>query len=71
MQRSSVCLSVCLSVSVRPIVRPPHASAAGLLLSGRQAGDIDRLLPGAQQQMRTMSRGKLNTDLFETNMPSL
>jgi len=35
---------VCLSV--RPIVRPPHAAAAGLLLSAPPAGDIDRLPRG-------------------------
>jgi len=49
--RPSVCLSVCPSVPsieyitslVRPIMRPPHADAAGLLL---RAEDIDRLLHG-------------------------
>jgi len=30
MKRSDVCPSVCLSV--RPIIRPPHVAAAGLLL---------------------------------------
>ena len=39
MQRSVVRLSVC------PTLRPPHAAAAGLLLSARRTGDIDRLLP--------------------------
>jgi len=44
--RASVCLSVC------PTIRPPHATAAGLLPSTRRTGDINRLLPGAQQQRR-------------------
>jgi len=35
--RASVCLSVCS-------IRPPHATAAGLLLWTRPAGDVDRLL---------------------------
>jgi len=35
---------------VRLYVRQPHAAAAGLLLSGRRAVDIDPLLPGAQNQ---------------------
>jgi len=48
--RKSVRLSVC------PIIRPPHAAAEGLLLSARQAGDIDRLLLGAQQLQRRRSR---------------
>ena len=38
--RPSVCLSVC------PIMWPPHAVAAGLLVRARRAGDIDRLLHG-------------------------
>jgi len=41
--------------SIRPTVcpiRPPHAAAAGLLLWTRRAGDVDRLLPGGQQQPR-------------------
>ena len=33
-------------LSVRPIVRPPHAAAASLLLSAPPAGDIDRLPHG-------------------------
>jgi len=33
-------------LSVRPIMRPPHAVAAGLLVWARRAGDIDRLLHG-------------------------
>ena len=33
-------------------IRPLHSAAAGLLLLARRAGDIDRLLPGAQQQSR-------------------
>jgi len=33
--------------SICPIIRPLHAAAAGLLLSARRAGDIDRLLLGA------------------------
>jgi len=33
-------------LSVCPIIRPPHATAAGLLLWARRAGDIDRLLHG-------------------------
>jgi len=44
---TSTCLSVRLSI-------PSFAHcccAAGLLLSAQQAGDIDRLLHGAQQQM--------------------
>jgi len=63
------CLSVC------PIIRPSQAAAAGLLLSARPAGDIDRLLPGAQQQRAAGECGqchvvsvrkKLNTDLLCT-----
>ena len=59
MQRSGVCLSV--RPSVRPIIRPPHAAEADLLLSARRAGDVDRLLSGAQQhgaqqQMRAVPR---------------
>ena len=37
-------------LSVRLYVRQAHAAAAGLLLSGRRAVDIDPLLPGAQHQ---------------------
>ena len=39
-ERPSVCLSVC------PIIRPPYAAKAGLLLWARQPGDVDRLLHG-------------------------
>jgi len=42
-------------LSVLPIIRPPPASAAGLLLGALRAGDIDRQ-QGAQQQMRAVSR---------------
>jgi len=40
-----------LSVCVRSIIRPPHAAAAGLLLSAVPAGDIERQRrpPGVQQ----------------------
>jgi len=39
--------------SVCPVYRPlQQRAAAGLPLSARRAGDIDRLLPGAQQQRR-------------------
>jgi len=41
----SVRLSVCP-------VRPLNAAAVGLLLLARRAGDIDRLLLGAQHQLR-------------------
>jgi len=34
------------SATVLLITRPPHAAAAGLLLSARRAGDIHHLLPG-------------------------
>jgi len=53
MELSGVCPSVCLFVrpSVRPVIRPPHAAAAGLLLSAVPAGDIDRQ-QGARQQRR-------------------
>jgi len=57
MKRSAVRLSA------RPIIRPPHAAAAGLLLSAVTAGDIDRQstahsskVHGAQQQLRAVSR---------------
>ena len=44
--RLSVCLSVCLSLYVRrSVCSQPHTS----LLWARPAGDIDRLLHGAQQ----------------------
>ena len=42
-------------VSVRlcpSVLFPRHAAAVGLLLSARRAGDVDRLLPGAQHQQR-------------------
>ena len=42
MKLSGVRLSVC--PSIRPIIRSPHAAAAGLLLWARRPGDIDRLL---------------------------
>jgi len=52
-----------LRLSARPIIRPPHAAAAGLLLSAVTAGDTDRQstthsskLHGAQQQLRAVSR---------------
>ena len=38
-----------VSPSVRLVIRPSHVAAAGLLLSARHAGDIDRLQHGAQQ----------------------
>jgi len=44
--RPSVRLSVC------PVIRPPHAAAAGLLLRARRSRDIDRLLRGAEQRRR-------------------
>ena len=54
--RPSDRLSVCLSLSVYPIIRPPHAAAACLLLWVREAGYIDRSLhgrrAGGQQQPR-------------------
>jgi len=64
MKRFSVRPSVC------PIIRPPHAAAAGLLLKVRRARDIYRLLHGrrsataapqygAQQQMRAVPRYQL------------
>jgi len=37
-ERPSVRLSVC------PVILPPHAAAAGLLLWARWPGDIDRLI---------------------------
>jgi len=40
-KRSGVRLYVCLSVC--PIIRQPHAAAAGLLLSAVPTKDIDRL----------------------------
>ena len=48
MKLSRVRLSVRPSVFlfVRPIIRPPHAVAAGLLLWARLLGNIDRLLHG-------------------------
>ena len=56
--------------SVRPIIRPLHATAPGLLLWARRAGNIDRLLHGrrsaaaapqhgAQQQMWAVPRAPL------------
>jgi len=74
----SVTVSPVQSATVLLITRPPHAAAAGLLLSARRAGDIHRLLPGPQQQRRRITvlsskcgqchvdslRRKLNTDLF-------
>ena len=42
--RPSVRLSVRVSVCLSHIIRPPHAHAAGSLLWGRRAEDIDRLL---------------------------
>jgi len=33
----------------RPIIRPPHAAATGLMLWARHAGDRQRRPPGAQQ----------------------
>ena len=51
--------------AVSSIVCPPHAAAAGLLLSARRAGDLDRLLPGAQQQMRAVPRC-LNADSLDS-----
>jgi len=39
--RPSVCLSVCL-------IRPPHVTAAGLLLWARRPGDIDFCTAGGQ-----------------------
>ena len=50
MKRSDVRLSVCPSVC--PITRQPHSAGAGLLLCARRTGDTDRLLHGAQQQLR-------------------
>jgi len=44
MNVSGVCLYIC--TSVLPIIRPLHATSAGLLLWARQAGDINRLLHG-------------------------
>ena len=45
------CLSVCLSHS--------PAAAASVPLWARRTGDIDRLLPGAQQQTRAVRRCRL------------
>ena len=75
-ERPSVRLPVC------PVIRLPHAAAAGLLLCARRPGDIDRLLhgAGAQQQMPVVSRcqltyGKPSTDfsflLFLSSVNSL
>ena len=66
--------------SVRPIIRPLHATAPGLLLWARRAGNIDRLLhgrrsaaaapqQGAQQQMWAVPHApsppcQQNTDLL-------
>jgi len=55
--RSGVRLPFCLSVF--PTIRPPHASAAGLLLSVVPAGDMrgrQRRLPGTQQQQHSAQR---------------
>ena len=41
---------------VRPSARHSPAAAVSLLLSAQWAGDIDRLLPGAQQQLRAVPR---------------
>jgi len=63
-EHSSVRLSVRLSV--RHIIRPLHATAAGLLLWARRPGDIDRLLHGRRsaancEQCRPVSwRRRLN-----------
>ena len=55
-------LSAC--PSIRPISRPPHVAAAGLLLWARRAGVIDRLLHGrgAEQQLRAVSRCQLTSE---------
>ena len=65
--RPSVRLPVCLSV--RPIMRPSHAAATGLLLWARRAGDIDHLLhnrrsaaAAPQQQMRAVPRCQLTSE---------
>jgi len=51
MKLSGVRLSVC------PVIRPPHAAAAGLLLWARRPGDIlDCCTAGAPQQMQAVSR---------------
>ena len=48
MKPSGVRLSVCLSV--RPIILPPHAAAADLLLSAEPAVNRPRRPPDAQRQ---------------------
>jgi len=49
----SVRLSVCFICLL-------HVAAAGLLLWAGGAGDIDPLLPGAQQQRRRITRAAAN-----------
>jgi len=49
-------MSVCLSLS--------PAAAAGLLLWVRRVGDIDRLMHGAQQQMRVVARLRQDLRVF-------
>ena len=48
--------------SVCPIIRPPHATAAGLLLWARWAGDIDRLLHG-RRSAATASKCHVSADV--------
>ena len=48
--RSRVCETV-----ERPLVRPPHVAAAGLLLRARRQGDIHRLLHGRRSATNTSS----------------
>jgi len=55
-RHTSVCLSIC------PIIWPPHAAAAGLLLLVLCAGDIDRLLHGRRSAGNAISV-TLSTDV--------
>ena len=62
-------------LSVRPIIRPPHAAVAGLLLSAVPARDIDRQprppdaqQHGAQQQIALSGKCRvvLTADITQT-----